>query len=76
MRYLLSLVMTKTQVTEISNTHTDWPFTSVKQWIHNTKAFIKLDCPNCNTEYKRQIAEADNLHAMVYAYGIDTRGKK
>lgn len=66
----------KDAVSEISNTHADLSNTSVKQWNPNTETFIKLVFPNCNTEYKRHIAEVDSLDSLVCAYGIDVCRKK
>ena len=63
-------------VTVISNTHIDVPHTAVKGWNPVTKAYIKLDRPNCITEYNKHMGGVDSLDAMVGVYRINVRGKK
>ena len=63
-------------VTVISNTYTDVPHGSVKQWNPGNKAYIKLDHPNCITEYKKPIGGVHSLDYMTGVYRIDVHGKK
>ena len=63
-------------VTVISNVHSDLPYSQVKRWDSSQKAYIKIDRPNCITQYNKHMGGVDYLDALVSVYRINVRGKK
>ena len=63
-------------VTILSNVHADLPYTQVKRWDSSQRNYIKINRPNCITEYKKHMGGVDRLDAHVSIYQIDVREKK
>ena len=63
-------------VTILSNIHADLPYTQVKRWDWSQRNYIKINRPNCITEYNKHMGGVDSLDAHVSIYRIDVRGKK
>ena len=58
-------------VTILSNVHANLPYTQVKRWDSSQQNYIKINRPNCITEYKKHIGGADSLDAHVSVFRID-----
>ena len=63
-------------VTILSNAHADLPYRQVKRWDSSQRNYIKINRPNCLTEYNKHMGGVDSLDAHVSVYRIDVRGKK
>ena len=63
-------------VTILSNVHANLPSTQVKRWDSSQRIYIKINRPNCITEYNKHMGGVDSLDAHVSVYRIDVRGKK
>ena len=63
-------------VTSFSNVHANFPYTQVKRWDSSQRNYIKINRPNCITEYNKHMGGVDSLDAHVSVYRIDVRGKK
>ena len=59
-----------------SNVHANFPYTQVKRWDSSQRNYIKINRPNCITEYNKHMGGVDSLDAHVSVYRIDVRGKK
>ena len=58
-------------VTILSNVHANLPYTQVKRWDSSQQNYIKINLPNCITEYNKHIGGADSLDAHVSFFRID-----
>ena len=63
-------------VTILSNVHANLPYTQGKRWHSSQRNYIKINQPNCITEYNKHMGGVDSLDAHVSVYRIDVRGKK
>ena len=63
-------------VTILSNVHVNLPYTQGKRWHSSQRNYIKINRPNCITEYNKHMGGVDSLDAHVSVYRIDVRGKK
>ena len=63
-------------VASFSNVHANFPYTQVKRWDSSQRNYIKINWPNCITEYNKHMGGVDSLDAHVSVYRIDVRGKK
>ena len=63
-------------VASFSNVHANFPYTQVKRWDSSQRNYIKINRPNCITEYNKHMGGVDSLDAHVSVYRIDVRGKK
>ena len=61
---------------DLSNVHANLLYTQVKRWDSSQRIYIKINRPNCITEYNKHMGGVDSLDAHVSVYRIDVRGKK
>ena len=60
----------------ISNIHAGLPLTTVNRWDNSSRNHIKINHPDCITEYEKYMGGVDSLDALFSVCRIDVRGKK
>ena len=63
-------------ITILSNVHADLPYTQVKCWDSSQWSYIKINRPNCITEYNKHMGGVDSLDAHASVIQTDVRAKK